>query len=116
MPIPVTTAVVHYLYRYNHLKKMTLYFDMQKLGRNENYTATFDSVKQVLLTEPRMSLYIEQNQDGKISEDERNRTLIFENPSFMPFAYRMQGMVGKIDERRTRYSFECAFRDLLKDS
>ena len=25
-------------------------------------------------------------------------------------------MVGKIDERRTRYAFECVFRDLMKDS
>lgn len=26
--IPATTAMIHYLYRYNHLKKATLYFDM----------------------------------------------------------------------------------------
>ena len=25
-------------------------------------------------------------------------------------------MVGKIDEKRTRFSFECIFKDLLKDS
>ena len=113
---PATTAAIHYLYRYNHLRKLTLYFDMQKLGRNENYVATFESIKQVLMTDSRLALYVEQNLDGKISEDERTRTLIFENPAFMPFAYKMQGMVGKIDERRTRYSFECIFRDLLKGS
>ena len=58
---PATTAMFHWLYRYNHLKKLTLYFDMQKLGRNENYVATFDSVKNVIMTDPRMALYIEQN-------------------------------------------------------
>lgn len=26
--IPATTAAIHYLYMYNHLKKMTLYYDM----------------------------------------------------------------------------------------
>ena len=28
----------------------------------------------------------------------------------------MQGMVGKIDEKRTRYSFECIFKDQLMGS
>ena len=44
---------------------------MQKLGRNENYMATFDAVKEVLMTDPRFTLYIEQNLDNKISDDER---------------------------------------------
>ena len=65
--LPATTAAIHYMYRYNHLKKLTLYFDMQKLGRNENYVATFESVKEVLMTDPRMKPYIEQNASGKIS-------------------------------------------------
>ena len=69
--IPATTAAIHYLYRYHHLKKLTLYFDMQKLGRNENYMATFDAVKEVLMTDPRFALYIEQNLDNRISDDER---------------------------------------------
>ena len=56
---PASTAAIHYMHRYNHLKKLTLYFDMQKLGRNENYVATFDAVKEVLMTDPRMMPYIE---------------------------------------------------------
>ena len=44
---------------------------MQKLGRNENYMATFDAVKGVLMTDPRFELYIEQNLDNQISDEER---------------------------------------------
>ena len=113
---PATTAAIHYLYRYHHLKKLTLYFDMQKLGRNENYMATFDAVKEVLMTDPKFEHFIEQNLDGRITEDERQRTLIFENPSFLPFAYNMTGFVNKKDEERKRFSFECNFRDLIKGS
>ena len=57
--VPATTAALHYLYMYNHLKKMTLYYDMQKLGKNENYVATFDAVKEVLMTDERMRNYID---------------------------------------------------------
>jgi hypothetical protein len=28
MSIPLTTATIHYLYKYNHIKKFTLYYDM----------------------------------------------------------------------------------------
>jgi len=64
---------------HNHLKKMTLYYDMQKLGKDENYTATFGQIKKVLMTDERMRMYIDQG----ISDDEvRDRTLIFENPVF----------------------------------
>ena len=59
VPFPAFTAAIHYMSRYNHLKKLTLYFDMQKLGRNENYVATFDAVKEVLMTDPRMANYVE---------------------------------------------------------
>jgi len=77
--MPATTAAIHYLYMYNHLKKMTLYYDMQKLGKDENYTATFGQVKKVLMTDERMRMYIDQG----ITDDEvRDRTLIFENPVF----------------------------------
>ena len=79
MVLPATTAAIHYLYMYNHLKKMTLYYDMQKLGKDENYTATFGQIKKVLMTDERMRMYIDQG----ISDDEvRDRTLIFENPVF----------------------------------
>ena len=57
--LPATTAAFHYLYMYNHLKKMTLYYDMQKLGSNENYVATFEAVKQVLMTDERLRTYID---------------------------------------------------------
>ena len=39
-------------------------------------------------------------------DKERNTTLIFENPTFMPFSYKLEGMLGKLDEQRRRYSFE----------
>lgn len=42
--LPATSAAIHYLYIYNHLKKMTLYYDMQKLGTEENYVATFGAI------------------------------------------------------------------------
>ena len=28
MALPATTAMIHYLYKYNHIKKFSLYFDM----------------------------------------------------------------------------------------
>lgn len=57
---------------------------MQKLGTDENYVATFAKIKTVLMTDERMRLYIEQN----VSDEEgRDRTLIFENPIFQPFAH-----------------------------
>jgi len=55
MVIPATTATVHYLYRFNHFKKATLYFDMQKLGKNDNYIATFEKIREILLTDDHFS-------------------------------------------------------------
>mmetsp|Transcript_35520 Transcript_35520/g.43520 ORF Transcript_35520/g.43520 Transcript_35520/m.43520 type:complete len:194 (-) Transcript_35520:65-646(-) len=110
---PATTAAFHYLYMHNHLSKMTLYYDMQKLGTDENYVATFASVKKVLMTDPRLRIYVEQ---GIEDEQVRDRTLIFENPIFQPFAHKAQGMMGRIDEDRRRFEFECVFRDLIRDS
>ena len=57
--VPATTAALHYLYMYNHLKKMTLYYDMQKLGTDENYVATFHKVKEVLMTDERMNVFVD---------------------------------------------------------
>ena len=59
LAFPATTAAIHYLYMYNHLKKMTLYYDMQKLGTNENYVATFEAIKQVLYTDERFRLFVD---------------------------------------------------------
>ena len=59
--LPATSAAIHYLYMHNHLKKMTLYYDMQKLGTDENYVATFEAIKKVLLTDERLRLHVEQN-------------------------------------------------------
>lgn len=28
----------------------------------------------------------------------------------------MEGMTGRIDEKRTRYQFDCSFRDISRDS
>ena len=58
--LPITTLAVHYLWKFNHIKKATLYYDMQKLGKNENYMATFEKVRQILLTDPRFEVLIEQ--------------------------------------------------------
>jgi hypothetical protein len=79
VPLPLTTGAIHYMYMHNHFKKMTLYFDMQKLGTDENYVATFTQIKQVLMTDERLRPYIEQ---GISDEEGRDRTLIFENPVF----------------------------------
>lgn len=115
--IPATTAALHYLYKFNHFKKATLYYDMQKLGKNENYVATFEKIREILLTDARFEIYIEQRvMDNGGSDKERSTTLIFENPTFMPFSYKMEGMVGKLDEERRRFSFDCSFRDLIKGS
>lgn len=59
VPIPMTTAVLHYMYKFNHFKKLTLYYDLEKLGKNENYVATFDQVKKVLMTDERLTSYID---------------------------------------------------------
>lgn len=108
--IPATTATLHYLYRFNHFKKATLYLDMQKLGKNDNYIATFEKIREILLTDEQFSAYIEQrNFDEGGDDKQRTTTLIFENPMFQPFSYKIEGMVGKLDEERTRFSFECAF-------
>jgi hypothetical protein len=56
--LPATTAALHYLYKYNHLKQMTLYMDMQQLNRNENFAATFEKVREVLLTHESLSLFV----------------------------------------------------------
>lgn len=115
--IPATTAALHYLYKFNHFKKATLYYDMQKLGKNESFVATFDKIREILLTDPRFDMYIEQRVlDNGGTDKDRNTTLIFENPSFMPFSYKVEGMIGKLDEERTRYTFVCHFRDLKKGS
>lgn len=59
MALPATTAMVHYLYKYNHIKKFSLYFDMQKLGKNDNYLATFEKIREILLTDERFDIFIE---------------------------------------------------------
>ena len=69
MVIPATTAAVHYLYRFNHFKKATLYFDMQKLGKNDNYIATFEKIREILLTDEHFSQYIEQRKFDEGGED-----------------------------------------------
>jgi hypothetical protein len=88
--VPATTAIIHYLWKFNHIRKATLYLDMQKLGKNENYMATFEKIREMLLTDERFELYIEQRKfDDGGNDSERNTTLIFENPTFMPFAYKV---------------------------
>jgi hypothetical protein len=79
MVLPLTTAALHFMYKYNHLKQMTLYMDMQQLNRNENFAATFDKVREVLLTHESLALFITQEPDST--------DLVFENPFFAPYAY-----------------------------
>jgi hypothetical protein len=80
---------------------------MQTLNKNENFVATFEKVREVLLTHEHLGLYISQDDPSQ---------LIFENPQFAPYAYEAQGLLGKLDGKRTRYSFECVFHDLKKVS
>ena len=88
--IPATTAMFHYLYKMNHIKKATLYWDMQKLGKNENYIATFEKIREILLTDERFDILIEQREfDEGGADPHRSTTLIFLNPTFMPFAYKV---------------------------
>lgn len=49
---------------------MTLYYDMQSLGKNENFVATFTKVKEVLSTDEQLSLFVSKDPNS----------LIFENP------------------------------------
>jgi len=35
---------------------------------------------------------------------------------FQPFSYKLEGITGRLDDKRTRFSFDCSFRDLSKDS
>jgi hypothetical protein len=116
MLLPVSTAFIHYCYRYNHFTKITMYYDMQTLGKSENYVATFDKIREMLLTDERFNILIEQRDKFKQGDPNRETTLIFENPVFLPYAYKIEGMVGKLDADKTRYSFECSFRDLVKES
>ena len=56
---PATTAALHYMYKYNHFAKMTMYYDLAAIGDNENYLAVFDKIKEVIMTDDRLSLFIE---------------------------------------------------------
>lgn len=69
-------------------------------------------MREILLTHPEFSVFIDQPREiGTDSKD-----LIIENPKFQPFAFTERGLTGKLDEKRTRYSYECHFRDLSKNS
>jgi hypothetical protein len=61
---------------------------MQRLAKNENYVATFEKVREILLTDERFELFVEQRRFDEGGADRlRNTTLLFLNPVFMPFAY-----------------------------
>ena len=67
---------------------MTLYYDMQKLGKNENFVETFEKVREVLLTDDRLQYYIDQSEGYLPSGFGKQRSkLVFENPVFRPFSY-----------------------------
>jgi hypothetical protein len=61
-----------------------------------------------------MNLYISQPKN--FSQEGAGRDLIIENPVFKPYSFKMEGNTGRIDDKRTRYSFDCAFRDLGRES
>ena len=67
--IPATTAMIHYLYKFNHIKKATLYFDMQKLGKNDNYVAKFQKVREILQIASQLDLFFEQKKFDEDCED-----------------------------------------------
>lgn len=58
-------------------------------------------------------MYINQPQHTGI---ENAKDLIIENPVFKPYSFKLEGTTGRIDDKRTRYSFDCAFRDISRDS
>jgi hypothetical protein len=61
---------------------------MQRLAKNDNYIATFEKVREILLTDDRFELFVEQRRfDEGGADRQRNTTLLFLNPVFMPFAY-----------------------------
>jgi hypothetical protein len=61
---------------------------MQRLAKNDNYIATFEKVREILLTDDRFELFVEQRRFDEGGADRlRNTTLLFLNPVFMPFAY-----------------------------
>ncbi len=65
------------------------------------------------MTDPAFSLYISQPQHTGIED---GKTLIIENPVFKPYSFKLEGTTGRIDDKRTRYSFDCAFRDISKET
>jgi len=69
--------------------------------------------REILLTDPAFSLYINQPEHTGL---ENVKDLIIENPVFKPYSFKLEGTTGRIDDKRTRYSFDCAFRDISKDS
>ena len=61
---------------------------MQRLAKNDNYIATFEKVREILLTDDRFELFVEHRRFDEGGDDrQRNTTLLFLNPVFMPFAY-----------------------------
>jgi hypothetical protein len=67
-----------------------------------------------LLTDPSLSLFI--SQPKLLTQEGAGRDLIIENPIFKPYSFKMEGNTGRIDDNRTRYSFDCAFRDLGRET
>ena len=57
--IPIISGSMHFMYREKHLRRATLYFDLQKLGKDMNYMECFEMIKEVLLTDEKLSLYID---------------------------------------------------------
>ena len=72
----------------------------------------YSKVREVLLTNEEFKFYI--HQPDVIGEDSKN--LIIENPKVQPFSFKETGITGKLDEKRTRFSFDCAFRDISKNA
>ena len=52
----------------------------------------------MLLTRPEFTLYITQPGGEHDSKD-----LIIENPIFQPFSFKMEGIQGRIDDKRRRF-------------
>jgi hypothetical protein len=70
--------------------------------------------REILLSDPAFNLYISQPKN--VSQEGAGKDLIIENPVFKPYSFKMEGNTGRIDDKRTRYSFNCAFRDLSRES
>ena len=115
--LPCITGGLHYLYLNNYLQQWTLFLDLSNQSNNKNFQVAFEYLlffinrgcQSTLLTNKELEQYISQETSVANSNH-----LQLENPKFAPYSFDLHGITGKVDEDRTRYSFECNFKDMIK--